>query len=296
MLAGCVRYDVPTLASSSTPLRGPARPDPIQIGTNASARIPAVTTRGDSGRHHQLMNRLRSAAPSPPARRQTPARTRPSSPSSRSITHEAIGCVRLPCSRHRKAALITSPPTAPGITRLNSRPMKPRRKRVPISEAHPKRPHQLEPPREGQQHAAHVEAKRHRHQRQVDLTAGLPRRAVPGLNKSQIPAARAPPASRAAIPSSPSCVPLRCASSSVTLPRRWLPASHARGTCCSLGITPSRPFPQPHSRQRVSRTRLPQVPAAACHAEGGETTLPGLASRSPADRRSCLSSASGLII
>ena len=41
---------------------------------------------------------------------------------------EATACVFLDCSRQRKAALMTSPPTAPGITRLNTLPMNPSRK------------------------------------------------------------------------------------------------------------------------------------------------------------------------
>ena len=57
-----------------------------------------------------------------------PASTnRPSRPSARSITIDATAWAFCSCSRQRNAALITSPPTAPGITRLNTLPMNPRR-------------------------------------------------------------------------------------------------------------------------------------------------------------------------
>ena len=45
---------------------------------------------------------------------------RPSRPRIRSITIDAIACVFLMCIRTRYAALIKSPPTAPGITRLKT--------------------------------------------------------------------------------------------------------------------------------------------------------------------------------
>ena len=79
-----------------------------------------------------------------------PARTkRPRRPSARSITIEATACVFLSCSRQRKAALITSPPTVPGITRLNTFPMNPRRHGVAKAERQAQRTDQAMPAEEG---------------------------------------------------------------------------------------------------------------------------------------------------